>query len=221
MRYRYLSHVMKDEIPAYGDVALLGIDKVKSIAGGDSANVYRFAVGSHHGTHIDAPNHFFEKGKKITDYPAAFWVFKKPVIVDVKLGPSEILKCGEWTKEIDRQADIALFRSGWSLARSEKKYSFENPGIHPEVALHLRKYYPRMRAIGIDWVSVSPYSDRALGRETHRAFLDPEGENAPLCIIEDMDLSGAPERLSEIFAFPLQVSNIDSAPCTIVGGFLD
>ena len=221
MKFGYLSHAIKDEIPVYGGRVSLDIDKIKSIAGGDSANIYRFTVESHYGTHIDAPNHFFDKGENAAGYPASFWIFKRPLIVDVTLMPSETLRCGEWTKAIKAETDIVLFRSGWSSMRSGKKYFLENPGIHPEIALYLRKKYPRIRAIGIDWISVSPYEDRALGREAHRAFLDPEGENNPICIIEDMDLSGTFKGLSEIYALPLRVQELDSAPCTVVGGYID
>ena len=196
-------------------------EEISSIAVGAAYNLSTLTLSAHAGTHIDAPNHFFDKGENAAGYPASFWIFKRPLIVDVTLMPSETLRCGEWTKAIKAETDIVLFRSGWSSMRSGKKYFLENPGIHPEIALYLRKKYPRIRAIGIDWISVSPYEDRALGREAHRAFLDPEGENNPICIIEDMDLSGTFKGLSEIYALPLRVQELDSAPCTVVGGYID
>ena len=54
------------------------IEPVKSIQGGDSANVFRITMENHWGTHVDAPYHFFDDGRKITDYPPEFWVFKSP-----------------------------------------------------------------------------------------------------------------------------------------------
>lgn len=199
----------------------MSLHKTKSIASGDSANVCQFTIGGHLGTHVDAPNHFFEKGKRIMDYPAEFWIFKAPETVRVALKPSETLKCGEWLDSIAKAADILLLQSGWGVKRGDRKYSMENPGIDPKVAFYLRKRYPKLRAIGIDWISVSPYADRALGRKTHRAFLDPAGDNNPIAIIEDMDLSRGLKGLREVFAAPLRVQESDSAPCTVIGGFLD
>ena len=222
MRFRYLSYPLKSENPVYGvGNEPLDLRKTRSIASGDSANVCQFTIRSHLGTHVDLPNHFFENGKKVTDYPAEFWIFKAPETVQVALKPSEILKCGEWLDSIAQAADILLLRSGWAGMRGDRKYSIENPGINPEVAFHLRKKYPKLRAIGIDWISVSPYSYRALGRSAHQAFLDPAGDNNPIAIIEDMDLSCDLEGLREVFVVPLRIQESDSAPCTVIGGFLD
>ena len=221
MKFRYLSNILKDINPAYGGEGQVSLRRLKSIAAGDSANTYELTFANHLGTHIDAPNHFFEDGKKIADYPAGSWIFRNPGVVKVGLKPSEILKCGKWIERIGPKADILIIRSGWSEMRQDKRYGTQNPGIDPQVAIALRKRYPGLRAVGIDWVSVSPFTDRALGRETHKAFLDPNGENNPVAIIEDMDLSSGLEGLREVFVAPLRVEDIDSAPCTVIGGFLD
>ena len=78
-------------------------------------------------------------------------------------------------------------------------YSCDNPGIHPEVGIYLRE----------------------LGREAHRAFLGQGGKNDPILIIEDMDLSCDLTKLRELWVLPLRVEKIDSAPCTVIGGFDD
>ena len=222
MKFRYLSYPLKSENPVYGaGNEPLDLRKTRSLASGDSANVCQFTIGGHLGTHIDSPNHFFENGKRVADYPAEFWIFKAPETVPVALKPSETLKCGEWLDLIAPAADILLLQSGWAGMRGDRKYGMENPGIDPEVAFYLRKRYPKLRTVGIDWISVSPHSDRALGRKTHRAFLDPDGDNNPIAIIEDMDLSCDLKNLREVFAAPLRVQESDSAPCTVIGGFLD
>ena len=73
---------------------------------------------------------------------------------------------------------------------------------------------------GIDWISISPYQDRELGREAHRVFLDQKGRNNPVLLIEDMDLSCDLTKLRELWVLPLRVEKIDSAPCTVIGGFI-
>lgn len=217
MRYEYLSYPLADELPVYGGKASLGIHPIKSIVNGDSANVVSFTIQNHWGTHIDCPAHFFEKGKKVVDYPPEFWLFKSPQVLDISLKPVEILRCKAWSKTIRGDTDILLFKSEWSNHRGEDIYNCKNPGIHPEVALYLRKNYPNIRVVGIDWLSISSYKDRELGREAHRAFLDPEGLNNSIAIIEDMDLSHDLTSLREVIVLPLRIDILDSAPCTIIG----
>ncbi|MDD5045092.1 MAG: cyclase family protein [Candidatus Omnitrophica bacterium] len=222
MIYRFLSHLLTERSPAYGGGALsLDMVKTGSVSGGDSANIYRFSMGSHWGTHVDAPNHFFEDGRKAAEYPPEFWLFKDPQVIDVTLAPSEILGAGKWLEQIGESRDILLLKSGWTKRRNEELYCKENPGIHPDVGLYLRKKLPNIRAIGIDWISISPFCARPIGRQAHKAFLDPKGENNPVLIIEDMDLSCGLKGISEVSVSPLRVDGADSAPCTVIGGFSD
>ena len=217
MMYKYLSYPFGALIPVYGGTALTTPEKIKSIQNGDSANTFVFTLQNHWGTHVDAPYHFFEQGKKIIDYEAIFWIFKKPQIICFDLKPSEILTCGDWLNKLRKETDLLLFNAGWSSQRDKNFYQSENPGIHPDVAFSLRKNFPRLRAVGIDWISVSAYQNREMGRSAHRAFLDPQGESEPILIFEDMDLSGDLTNLLQVLAFPLRMAELDSAPCTVIG----
>lgn len=221
MRYRHLSHVLTEEIPVYGGRSSIGLSKVKSVAKGDSANISQFTITNHFGTHVEGPNHFFESGRKIADYSPDTWIFKHPQVVNVKLEPSEVLASAGWIGTIKSDADILLFQSGWSALRGKDSYCTENPGLSPEIGTVLRKNYPKIRALAIDWISISPFQDRPLGRASHKALLDPKGENEPILIIEDADLSGDLKDLSEIYVIPLRIYNADAAPCTIIGVFND
>lgn len=208
-------------MPVYGGTALLDIHAIKSIAKGDSANVFGFLLQNHWGTHIDCPAHFFEDGRKVTDYPPEFWLFRNPQVIEVSLKPNELLQYNRWTEYINPETDILLFKSGWYKLRNREIYSFENPGIHPEVGFFLREKYPAIRAVGIDWISLSPYKDRHIGREAHKAFLNHNGINNPILVIEDMDLSHDMKGLQELRTIPLLIDMLDSAPCTVIGLFND
>ena len=221
MKYRYLSYSFSQGMPVYAGKANLAIKAKRSISGGDSTNVYRFTMESHWGTHIDAPRHFFNNGKCIDDYPCETWFFKAPQVIDIVLKPAEILNIGKWIKNINPLCDILIFRSGWSALRKHRKYVFKNPGIHPELAIYLRKNYHNLRAIGIDWLSISSIKNRELGREAHRAFLGSKGGGKPVLIVEDMRIASKLSGLRKIIISPIVVSGIDSAPCTVIGEFDD
>lgn len=221
MKYRYLSYPISQGMLVYGGKADLGIKAKRAISAGDSANVYKFSMESHWGTHIDTPRHFFNNGKCIEDYPCETWFFKTPDVIDVVLKPSEILKIGKWIKGINPLCDILIFRSGWSGFRKYGQYVYQNPGIHPEVAIYLRENYHNLRAIGIDWLSVSSIKNRELGREAHRAFLSSKARGKPLLLVEDMRITSKLSGLRRLILSPIVISGIDSAPCSAVGEFDD
>ena len=160
MKYKYLSHSFKGKMPVYGGETKVKVDPVKSILKGDSANVFEFTLQNHWGTHIDAPRHFFHKGKTINDYSADQWVFRKPQVIAVSLEPGQSLELSGWEKNIAEDTDILILKSGWSDFREEEKYYKENPGIDPAVALFLRENFINIKAIGIDWISISSILNR-------------------------------------------------------------
>jgi kynurenine formamidase len=116
---------------------------------------------------------------------------------------------------------LLLIKSGFSSFRGTEKYTNGNPGLKPEVGLWLRETHPYVRAVGLDFISLSPYRNRALGREAHRAFLDPDGLNSPVMLIEDMNLSQDLSGLISVWVFPLRIGGVDSAPCTAIGVIKD
>lgn len=221
MKYQYLSYEIKENIPVYGKRAMVNMSPVKSIRDGDTANVYEFTMQNHWGTHVDAPRHFFDKGKGICDFSADYWIFDNPQVIEVKLSPGDILTKTGWQNNINPETDILLFKSGWSSLRNEEKYFNNNPGIDPSVGIFIRENYPNIKAIGIDWISISAYQKRDLGREAHRSFLSPGGKNSPVLLVEDMDLSVDIDVLSSIIVMPIRIDIFDSAPCTVIGRFDD
>jgi kynurenine formamidase len=217
MRYSYLSYPLSSATPIYAGGKRPLISKIRGTGqNGKGVNVFQLSFNNHSGTHIDSPNHFFAKGKAIAEYPAEFWKFNSPVIIDVTLRPSGLLKCGKWVKEISRGNDVVLFKSGWGRFRQEKKYIYENPGLHPEAAYYLRRHFPGLRALGIDWISVSSFQQREVGKKTHKILLDYK-KTKPILIIEDMFLPAGLRNLEELIVLPLLVDGIDSSLCTIIG----
>lgn len=217
---RYLSHKLSASIPVYGSTkATIQLREIKSIVSGDSCQTYWLGMENHWGTHVDCPAHFFTEGMKIADYEAKFWLFRKPQILSVNAKPGQIIGRKDLITEINPETDLLLLKSGWGKFRGEEIYSLQNPGLDPGLGLWLRKEYPSLRAIGFDWISLSSYTHRELGREAHKAFLNPEGVGHPIVIIEDMNISEYLNKLKEVWVVPLRVERIDSVPCTAIGVF--
>jgi arylformamidase len=87
MHSHYLSYPITKSMPVYGVSNWLQLTSLKAIDKGDSCNTLCFCLENYWGTHVDGPNHFFTTGQKIIDYPADFWIFDNPQVLDVKLEP--------------------------------------------------------------------------------------------------------------------------------------
>jgi len=220
MQINYLSYPITESMPVYGGSGKPELCPLKAIRRGDSCNTWRVGFENHWGTHVDGPNHFFAKGPKVIDYPADFWMFDHPSVLNTGLEPGELLQWETIADRIAADTDLLLLKSGWGQMRGLDVYWNNNPGIHADVGIGLRQMNCAVRAVGIDWISVSSFAAREEGRKAHRTFLDPDDEEEPILLIEDMDLSANLSKLARVWVAPLRVEAIDSTPCTVIG-FLD
>ncbi len=214
----FLSYVLDESTPTYGNRNKFKQIKNSDISKGDVANDTFISSTVHIGTHIDMPFHFYENGQTIKDFDANFWIFSRPLVIEVQqddLIINENLK--EQLNKIDDDIfDILIVKTGICYVRDEDKYWSDNFGFHPDVYDYIRTKFPSVRVIGFDSISVSSFSNRMLGREAHRKFLNPKD---PILLLEDMDLRNIDKhtRLSKIILSPLRISNCDGLPCTIFG----
>ena len=146
-------------------------------------------------------------------------MFQKAASNKIKVKAGQIITQNDFSDSINSKTDLLLFQSGWSKFRGKEIYSLYNPGLSSELGLWLRQEHSSIRAVGIDWVSVSSFQHRELGRKAHKAFLDPSGKAAPIVLIEDMNLLDNLDNLREVLIVPLLVDTIDSVPCTAIGIF--
>ena len=204
----YLSPVLDKDSPAYGGKKSIQIESAKD-----------FHCLNHGGTHIDAPKHFFDRATSIDQHPASFWIFENPLLLDCPKEPNSQITIEDVKGLLYAEVSCLLIRTGFEKHRQTPLYWEENPGLDPELGLWLRENYPSIRMIGVDVISASAWKNRELGREAHKAFLDPEGKGNPVLILEDMLLSSVKSnvRLHKMVVLPLRILGADGTPCTIVG----
>lgn len=210
-----LSHPLDTTTPAYGGGEGLRIEAMSSIAAGHTANSARYILPNHLGTHIDAPRHFFQDGPTLTHYPPEFWLFNAPLLVDVPCQDGELIT-PDRLPPIPPQTDLLLLRTGYEAFRDQARYHQHNPGLSAQLAHWVRATLPRVRALGLDCISVTSRHHREEGRATHRALLDPHGTGSPVLPIEDMALAGVREPLRRVVVAPLLVAKADGGPCTVL-----
>jgi len=221
MKYVLLSHTIDENTPLYGNTPAPRILSYSRTSDGDSSNTSILSIHNHTGTHIDAPKHFVDDGKAISEYTLNELVFNNPVVVDcpkddaVLITPEDL----QHASHMLQKSDCLLLRTGFGQFRGKEKYRTHNPGISPETILWVRKEYPNIRCIGIDCISISSFQHRIKGREAHKAaFFEDNNMGPPLLLIEDIKLDAfSYQKIHEIIIVPWQLAGVDSIPCTIIG----
>ena len=215
-----LSYDYINEFPVYGGIEKLKFNVLKSIDANDSSNSFTFEIGNHWGTHIDCPSHFFKNGKKISEYSISDFYFKNICIINLDIDLGGIIDTSMLDSLISDEDEILILKSNWSKIRSSNisNYIFNSPIILPEVGLYIRKNFPNIRVIGFDWISMTSKVNREIGVEAHFAFLNPDGLNDPVLILEDMNLDFEDSiKFKKLIVSPLFADKLDSSICSVFG----
>jgi len=193
------------------------IESITKIAESQTANSSRFTLPNHLGTHVDVPRHFFENGQALTNYPPEFWIFEKPLLLDVPCSDGYLITPKDLEGRIPGETDLLLLRTGYETYRNDDRYWEHNPGLAPELGTWTRKNYKNIRSIGMDLISVTSRHHREEGREAHRILLDPGAYGNPVLPVEDMSLGHINKCLSKVIISPLRVKDSNAGLCTVFG----
>jgi len=214
----FLSYILNEQTPTYGSRNKFEQIKKSNISNGDVANDTTITTTVHIGTHIDMPYHFYENGQTIKDYDIDFWKFNNPLFIQLKQDSliinEQLIKKLKSVKKSDY--DILIIKTGICERRGEDSFWQKNYGFHKNIYDFLVKEFPTIRIIGFDSISVSSFSNRMIGRESHKRFLNPK---KPILLLEDMDLRYVDNKTNfkEIIVSPLRIDNCDGLPCTVFG----
>lgn len=219
----FLSYILDEETPTYGNRSRFIIEKSSSIRNGDVANNSCLYSTAHIGTHVDMPYHFYEHGQKIIDFPPDFWIFNNVLFLEIE--PRNIIIKNEIIDKLcdieDKDIfDILILKTGACYIRKEKRFWENNYGFSPEIADYLKNHFPNIRLVGFDSISVSSFAARDVGRQAHRRFLDPDD---PIILLEDMDLTQVDSscNINKVIVCPLRIAESDGLPCTVFAEVLD
>ena len=119
----------------------------------DKYNNTQVSMGMHIGTHIDAPNHLIEDGKKIQTYDLVHFMGKSCVI---DVFGEKIIQLKEEYKDKIKNHDIVLLYTGYGDYFNKKEYYSENaPVLSKEFAEYLVK--KQIKMVGMDLPSPDRY----------------------------------------------------------------
>lgn len=181
------------------------IERTLDMERGDASNLSTISMGSHTGTHMDAPLHFVRKGKGIDKMPLDVAAGRARVI---EIGDGESIKPEELEQHRIRRGERILFKTrnslrGWKSETFIEDFVF----LSREAARFLADRGPRV--IGVDYLSVGGFKVDSI--ETHRILLE-----AGIWIIEGLDLSGVKPGRYDLICLPLKLDTGDGAPARAI-----
>jgi arylformamidase len=166
----------------------------------EGSNECIISMNSHTGTHIDAPYHIFNNGKKIDELPLEYFYGKCKVFdltsLDEKITKSDLDKL-----DINEN-DIVLFKTKNSF---ENEFDFDFVYLDKIAAQYLVDR--KIKTVGIDSLGIERNQPE---HETHKLLLR---NNIP--ILEGLDLQNAENGEYTLCCFPLKL-NIDGSPVRAV-----
>ncbi len=184
----------------------VAITRTSDLAHGDAATVSRLSMGSHTGTHMDAPLHFLRSGKGLDEMPLV--TTGGPARVIAIRHPHMITPDELRTHHIRRGERILLKTTNSSCCWKRARFVEDFVHLSTEAARFLAAR--RVRTVGIDYLSVGGYRQRN-GVVVHRTLLA-----AGIWIIEGLDLSRVRPGRYELICLPLRVLASDGAPARAI-----
>lgn len=179
--------------------------RISDVAKGDHATVSRISMGSHTGTHIDAPAHFIKDGTDVASLPLEIMVGPAKVI---RIKDPDAIKQEELKTHSIKRGDRVLFKTRNSTD-AWRSTAFVEDFVHltDEAAGYLVGLGVRM--VGVDYLSVGAY--KGGGAAVHQTLL-----SHGVWIIEDLDLSHVDEGMYDLVCLPLKIENGDGSPARAI-----
>ncbi|KAF9646188.1 putative cyclase [Thelephora ganbajun] len=176
-----LTHTLDSDIHTYPEDPKFSAKPAFEFPKGNGCRVHALCLGTHTGTHADAPYHFYKDGKRIDEVPLE-WLIGRPVVIDLSSLVSEEGFRIEWEHLVEYEEEIRkagqgdkilLIRTGWDtwFSRERSQTYLLHPYFTRDVAAKLLEH--GIRIFCVDTLNPdSTYIEPAvLARPTWRSFV--------------------------------------------------
>jgi arylformamidase len=203
-RFLDVSVPLAATVPIYPGNPPFELQPVKRIAEGASSNVSRLVMGTHTGTHVDAPRHFFDDGAGTDALSLELLIGRARVLEIPRRGgiSAEDLSAAGLIEDIR-----VLFKTPNSALWNGSSFRQDYTHLTESGARYLVEQ--GVKLVGVDYLSVEEF--KKPGAPAHRALL-----SAGVVIIEGLNLSDVEPGMYELYCLPLRVADADGAPARVV-----
>lgn len=181
------------------------INIVTQPPGEDEVVLSTLSLGTHIGTHIDAPAHFIPGSKTVDQIPLEKYNGSCQVIT-VKTSAPEITLTDFNTRQI-RPRSRLLFKTRNSKLLESGKFSENYTALSTEVAQFLADR--EIWLVGIDFLSIEKF--HSPGHPVHKVLLEKE-----VVILESLYLEKVTKGNYDLVCLPLSLFRLEAAPCRAV-----
>ena len=174
----------------------------------------KFTMGSHCGTHIDAPKHFLKGGKSVNDFDVNDLIGEALLIDLGELPPGSSILLKDFLDQYNKYKKInrVVFRTNWSRYWNTSQYYNKWPYFDKESIEFLIDN--KIKLLGIDFPSPdSQYfgTDCSLDSPNHKLLF-----NSNVILTEYLtNLNKLKTGLIYLMVHPLKLTDFDGAPARV------
>jgi len=204
MKYYDISVPISATMPIYEGDPPVEVVPFSRISRGDIVNVLRLNMGTHTGTHIDAPLHVIEGGRNISEIP-----------IETLHGPALIIDTG--AAEVitpDFVASPHLNGIKRILFKTRNSSYWKQPGFRRDFTYLTGETAKQLadrgvKLVGIDYLSIEKFGSE--DHAAHRLLLE-----AGVVVLEGLNLSDVSAGIYELLCLPLRIHDGDGSPCRAI-----
>jgi arylformamidase len=191
-------------VPAYPGNPEFELRAIKRIADGGSSNVSGLSLGTHTGTHVDAPKHFFDDGIGVDRLALDLLIGRARVVEINKRGG---ITAADLTAAGLREDLRVLLKTPNSALWNGTAFKQDYTHLTEDGAKYLVDQ--GVKVVGIDYLSVEQF--KKPGAPAHKALL-----SQGVVIIEGLNLLETEPGMYEMYCLPLRIEGADGAPARVV-----
>ena len=201
MKVYDISVPLRPNMPTYEGEPGPKLDFRKLLSKGDSATVSVLSLGSHTGTHVDAPSHFIDGAHGVEEMPLDALV--GPAYVAEFGGDTHITAADLESMAIPGDCRRLLFKTRNGVFWNDSEFHTDFIALSPDAAAKLAG--AGIRLVGIDYLSIERFHARP--HEVHETLLA-----SGVVILEGVDLRRVTAGSYLLVCAPLNVVGAEGAP---------
>lgn len=186
----------------------VSVRRTSDLERGDSSTVSELIMGSHTGTHVDAPAHFVPGGYGVDRIPVSA-MFGEAYVADARGLRGELSRDDLAGLNIPAATTRLLIKSDNSRLWEQPSPAFPDSYVCLSPGAAQWCVERGMVCVGVDFLSVEQKGSP--GHPTHVTLLQ-----AGIAIIEGLDLRAVEPGFYELVCLPLRITGCDGSPARVL-----